>query len=618
MYQLSRSKRDVQNAFFNQKENIINTEPTIPSWIFPFQTPSVAKEPIPEEPIQKQEPIPEEPVVEEPVVEEPIQEETVVEEPVVEEPVVEEPIQEETVVEEPVVEEPVVEEPLVEEPIVEEPVVEEPVVEEPIQEEPIVEEPVVEEPVVEEPVVEEPVVEEPIQEEPVVEEPVVEEEPIVEEPVGEEPVGEEPVGEEPVVEDLHTTDHATTYNYKGETYFVDNLSVLQRHYNFPPGNYKSHLCIYKCIRQGVLPYLLYLTVYDKSSKTLVFPSIDETFEITEENDPEEYVQTAIKEKLFDIFPPAILPTQQQQQENEGDQDIFDEQLINGFFLTEENIWITYDATRVAVPTSTDREYFWVSPFEILLLYKYRNIVIDPILTSFFKTVKESSNDVSFYTLKHISDTGTPEFVPTPYILFPCSPAPAGFFGLSTTLFQNIIQEEGDKINLLIPSVSHPQFGNFPLFSSKPIDPYVPKIKRYAVFVDADGEKPTFFFSEDENTKKSFDQLYAEDQTHKYTSISFLYEKTQYWCVKSPLCFTEIYDDTTFLPSPNEEDVPIKTLAEIMPYKPPAEPVTPALIVPPSNADGESNEDEPINEDISVDTDGESNEEEQGNDADSNE
>jgi hypothetical protein len=580
MYQLSRSKRDVQNAFLNQKENIINTESNIPSWVFPFQTPSVAKQPIPEEPIPE-EPIPEEPIPEEPIPEEPIPEETIPEEPIPEETIPEETIPEETIPEEPIPEETIPEETIPEETIPEETIPEETIPEETIPEDPVIEDPVVEDPVIEDPVIEDPVV------------------------------------EDPVIEDLHTTDHATIYNYKGETYFVDNLSVLQRHYNFPPGNYKSHLCIYKCIRQGLLPYLLYLTVYDKSTKTLVFPSIDETFEITEENDPEEYVQTAIKEKLFDIFPPAILPTQQQQ-DNEGDQDIFDQQLINGFFLTEENLWITYDATRVAVPTSTDREYFWVSPFEILLLYKYRNIVIDPILTSFFKTVKEASNDVSFYTLKRVSDTGTPEFVPTPYILFPCSPAPAGFFGLSPAHFQNIIQEEGDKINLLIPSVSHPQFGNFPLFSSKPIDPYVPKIKRYAVFVDAYGEKPTFFFSEDENTTKSLDHLYTEDQPHKYASVSFLYEKIQYWSVKSPLCFTEIYDDTTFLPSPTEEEAPIKTLEEIMPYKPPVESVKPALIVPPSNADGESNEDEPINEDISVDSDGESNEEEQGNDADSNE
>jgi hypothetical protein len=56
-------------------------------------------------------------------------------------------------------------------------------------------------------------------------------------------------------------------------------------------------------------------------------------------------------------------------------------------------------------------------------------------------------DVSFYTLKRASDGA---FVPTPYIMFPCDIASAGFFGIGSTDFENIVQEENsDIVNLLI-------------------------------------------------------------------------------------------------------------------------------------------------------------------------
>ena len=429
--------------------------------------------------------------------------------------------------------------------------------------------------------------------------PIEEDEPYIEE---EEPYIEEDEPyideDEPYIEE-NITDHALTYDYRGETYFVDNLHFLQRHYNFPEGEYMTNLCIYKCIRQGEVPYLLYLTVYDKSSKTLVFPTMEDLIKIGEE-DPEEQITEAIKTTLFDIFPPAIQTELDIPEETPAD--IFDNKNINGFFLTEENIWLVYDATRVAVPTSTDREYFWISPFEALILYKFRSVEIDTTITSFFKTVanchKEKMNDVSFYTLKRASDG---EFVPAPYIMYPCSPASTGFFGLSSVDFENIVQEKDDTtINLLIPYVQHPQIGNFPMFSAKPIDPYVPKIKRYAVFVDYEVE-PTFMTSEE--TKGELDHLYDVNQTQKFSSISFLLNGRQYWSIKSPLYMTEIYDDTTFLPSFDNTAV-MENL--IKPFK-----QTALVDVPPSNADDESNEDIEINEDISVESDTESNDESEG-------
>jgi hypothetical protein len=382
------------------------------------------------------------------------------------------------------------------------------------------------------------------------------------------------------------------YEYLGESYYLDNLKFLQRSYDIPTGNYTENLCIYKCIRQGKYPFLLYLTVYDKSKKSLVFPSSSELITIEETSSDEEIenlVSESFKSTLFDIFPPSeIKPLDI---ESEKVVDVYSPELFKGFFLTEENIWLTYDATRIGVEPATDKEYFWVTPFEVLILYQLRNMNIDDSVISFFKTVATSlsdSIDKSFYQLKRVSDNS---FLPAPYVLFLCSPSSSGFFGLSEN-FENVEQTEDDTINLLVPSIKHDKIGNFPLFSSLPLDKFVPKIKRFACFVDVD-ESPTFLFDNPEE----LDHLYDLEQPKKFSFISFIFNGKQYWSIKSPLHFTEIYDDLSrMIPYDGAiNDLSVEEKENIDREG--------------SNLDEVSNEETEMNEDVSLnDSDEESNDE----------
>ena len=374
---------------------------------------------------------------------------------------------------------------------------------------------------------------------------------------------------------------------------MDNLKFLQKSYDIPPGNYSENLCIYKCIRQGQYPFLLYLTVYDKSKKSLVFPSAPDLIKIeeaTSDDEIENLVVDSFKSTLFDIFPPSA--TNSLDIETEPVVDVYSPELFNGFFLTEENLWLTYDATRIGVEPSEDKEYFWVTPYEVLVLYQLRNINIDDSVISFFKTVATSHStgiDQSFYQLKKTSDKS---FLPAPYVLFLCSPSSSGFFGLSKD-FENVEQTAGDTIDLLVPSVKHDKIGNFPLFSSLPIDAVVPKIKRFACFVDVD-EEPTLLF----DNPGELDHLYDIIETRKFSSISFMFNGKQYWSIKSLLNFTEIYDDLDrMIPYDSPLDSSFSNENNIQREG--------------SNPDGFSNEEDEINEDISVyDSDEGSNDEEE--------
>jgi len=384
-----------------------------------------------------------------------------------------------------------------------------------------------------------------------------------------------------------------TYEYLGESYYVDNLKFLQKSYDIPPGEYSENLCIYKCVRQGQYPFLLYLTVYDKSKKSLVFPSAPDLIKIEEAtsvDDIENLVVDSFKSTLFDIFPPS--PVGPLDIETESVADVYSPELFNGFFTTEENLWLTYDATRIGVKPGEDKEYFWVSPYEVLVLYQLRNINIDDSIISFFKTVATSQStgiDQSFYQLKKTSDNS---ILPSPYVLFLCSPSSSGFFGLSVD-FDNVEQTADETVDLLVPSIKHDKIGNFPLFSSLPIDPIIPKIKRFACFVDIE-ENPTLLF----DNPGEIDHLYDIVETRKFSSISFMFNGKQYWSIKSPLNFTEIYDD----------------LDRMIPYEGPTDSFLQNennIQREGSNLDGFSNEEDEINEDISLyDSDEGSNDEEE--------
>jgi hypothetical protein len=517
MYRLNLSKKDVEKffsePFHSSHKGLIEPEKIKPEF----------------------EETPEPPLAEEPVT-------TVAEEPVT--TVVEEPVT--TVAEEPVVEQPVEEQPVVEQPVVEQPVVEEPVVEEPIVEEPVTT--VAEEPIVEEPVVEEPVTtvaEEPVVEEPVMEEPVVEEEEEVHEEIA------TPIDE---IDEVVTT----LYDYDGESYYLDNAQFLQRTFDLPDGQYPVQLCISTCVRNGCMPYLLYLTVYNKNTGTLGFPSTANVLEITEtdtDSDVQEKLMTEFKESLFDIYPPN--ESRPLSMEDETPTDVYNPNLFKGFFWNKEDnrLLMVYDATRVNIPLNDDKEYFWVTPYEILILNQMRNLKIDTTVTTLFKTIAISSGyiDTSFYQLKRESDKTV---VPSPYVLFICSHnsgTSGGLFNLfsTRTTFENILQEDADHVSLLCPTVNDSRLGDFPIFSSLPLDPNSPPIKRYAAFVDIDDLQPFFI---DESNKDELEHLYYMKNENQYSSICFFKESVQLWCIKSPLYFTEIYDDL-------RKNIPISSFRE---------------------------------------------------------
>jgi hypothetical protein len=212
------------------------------------------------------------------------------------------------------------------------------------------------------------------------------------------------------------------YDYNNESYYLDNAHFLERKFDdLPDGSHTVNLCIYTCVRNGCMPYLLYLTVYDKLTGTLVFPSTAEVVEIVEsdtDTDVQNKIMETFKDALFDIYPPN--EAKPMDMENEEPTDLYNPHLFRGFFRHKENntILMVYDATRINIPVSEDKEYFWASPYEILILNQLRNLKIDPTITNMFKTIAVSGGfiDHSFYRLRKESDKS---LVSSPYILFPC-------------------------------------------------------------------------------------------------------------------------------------------------------------------------------------------------------
>ena len=393
-----------------------------------------------------------------------------------------------------------------------------------------------------------------------------EEEPEEEEPETKEPdeftenPEEKEEEEEPPVEAMEENP-ITTYDYDGESYFIDNDHFLEKTFSLDDGKYSIQLCIYNCVRSGCMPYLQYLTVYDSSRDTAVFPSA-ESIEIVSE-DSEEDIQKKVMESfqtaLFHIFPPND-PKEETDTESES-ADIYNPHLYKGFYLDKDEngintLVMVYDATRIQMPLATDKEYFWITPYEALVLFQYRNVLIDTSVTLLFQTIATSSEfiDQSFYRLKRVSDGS---LVPSPYILFPVSsPRPTlfSFSFFSTNAYENIVQEKEEEINLLIPTMDHPKIGNTQLFSSTPLNSNVPQIKRYAVFVDIDGMEPTFVREED---KEFLPNLYDLTQNKQFSAISFLENGKHFWAIKSPLYFSEIYDR-------RQQFIPITSFQEVDP------------------------------------------------------
>ena len=354
----------------------------------------------------------------------------------------------------------------------------------------------------------------------------------------------------------------TIYEYDGKKYTIDNEKFLQKRFDDiePDTTYKMNMCIYKCVRDGYSPYLLYLMKYDEVTKSYILPNESEIQLGSIQDDDsvdkvEEKIMNIFKETLFNIYPPNELKS------SEESTDLYDEELFKGFFLHNKTNEITmvYDATRVNVPLESSI-YCWVSPYEIFVSKKMKSISISETVETLFDEIAEaSSNRHDFYHLKQLPEN---TIVKTPYILFMCkqneSSSGSGFLlvDLFNTKKTSYISVEAsiDEIELetiVYPNVQHPFIGNYTLFSSFPFTSSN-LVKRFVVFVDTDDLHPLYV----EPTENTLTTLYDVNK-EQYTSITFIENETQIWCIKSCEFFTELPENGNYLLE-NENIAPIIT------------------------------------------------------------
>ena len=334
----------------------------------------------------------------------------------------------------------------------------------------------------------------------------------------------------------------TVYEYNGKKYIVDNEKFLQRTFDTlePAEKYTINMCIYKCVRNGYCPYLMYLVSYDSVLNEYLLPS--STITISKEEEQEQQIEEHFKESLFNIFPPnkpVVSGTEAA--------DIYNESYYKGFFAHKNKIELTmvYDATEINIPLGS-KKYCWVTTYEIFSLQQLKSTPISKKIESIFDEITDQQKQVhngkgrwDFYHLKENN-----AYVRTPYVLFMCAfkkPEGSGFllfdmFSSNAESYQTIEQTLPDSVSIVYPRVSHPKIGNYTFFTTYPLKK-TGLVKRFAVFVDSAELNPLYLIPS-ENTK--LDDLYQENRD-TYTAITFKENGTQFWCVKSPEYFSEIDD-----------------------------------------------------------------------------
>jgi len=343
----------------------------------------------------------------------------------------------------------------------------------------------------------------------------------------------------------------TIYEYDGKKYTIDNEKFLQKRFDDikPETTYKMNMCIYKCIRTGITPYLSYLLKYDDQTKTYILPNYAEIQPASDSASQEESVEdveerymNVFKETLFEIYPPSeTLPS-------EESTDLYDEDLFKGFFLNDNEITMVYDATRVNSQLDSNM-YCWVSPYEIFVSQKMKSIPISKTVEQTFdKIANDSSNRFDFYHLKQLPEN---TIVKTPYILFMCKGDSSYGFSILDIFNSNKItystvetsdsDSETETETIIYPTIQHPSVGNYTLFSFSPFSTSN-LVKRFAVFIDTDDLHP-LYIQPNENDKLL--TLYDID-AEQYTSITFIENGSQMCCVKSPMYFSEMQDNGNYL------------------------------------------------------------------------
>ena len=342
------------------------------------------------------------------------------------------------------------------------------------------------------------------------------------------------------------------YDYDGKTYTVDNSNFLQRNFTNvePDMNYKMNLCIYKCVLKGCMPYLLYLMIYDENTDTLIFPYYTIRQGSSEEavEDTEIRILNELKESLFDIYPPGIIINNQDSSGTSGTSetsetyDIYTEEFFRGFFVHDEKdpsmpengmITMVYDATRVNVPLFGDKQYYWVTPYEMFALKQMNQMKVNADIIRTISTSYSGSLDKSFY---HLKDVRTNELIKDPYVLFLSTSSGdsiANSLGFST--FENVVFNEPSEntVQIIYPRTNHPTLGNYTFFSSQTT---IKDGKRFAVFVDIDDLQPLYVEPEEADI---LNHLYDVDRELSYSAITYMNGSQQLWCIKSPLYFSEI-------------------------------------------------------------------------------
>ena len=325
------------------------------------------------------------------------------------------------------------------------------------------------------------------------------------------------------------------YKYNETTYTVDNANFLQRNFDTIETVSMMNICIYKCIRSGCTPYLLYLMVYDNKTNTLIFPkyTISSVSEGSEE-ELESGVLDEFKRILFDIYPPSDTNSLNP----EESVDIYTEEFFRGFFENKnKDITMVYDATRITVPLADDKEYYWVTPYEMFASKSVHGITVDPKVLVEIASA-DGSLKKEFY---HLKDVKANTLVKDPYILFLCKPDTSSgilstigsTFGFSPE-YENIESVDSEEqVRILYPRIKHDKIGTYTFFSSSS---NAKNAERFVVFVDIDGLSPLYLEPGDID---KLNHLYDPGNMELSTAITFMNGSQQIWCIKSPFYFSEI-------------------------------------------------------------------------------
>lgn len=352
-----------------------------------------------------------------------------------------------------------------------------------------------------------------------------------------ESLSDESLSDESEYEEIHTN---TIYDYDGEKFIIDNEKFLQKRFDDiePNKEYNMNMCIYKCVRTGCSPYLLYLMIYDESTKTYILPKYSNILEGSQKDNTDEVEESIInkfKESLFEIYPPS------KYESLEETTDLYDEELYKGFFLHENELTMVHDATRINVPLASNK-YHWTSPYEIFVSKKIKSIPISTTVEKIFNEITtSSSNPFDFYHLKRSSNNS---LVKTPYVLFMCKKSEStgsGFllfdaFNTKKTTYETVEYSENETI--IFPTIQNENLGNYTFFSSFPFS-QSNLVKRFAVFVDTDELTPLYVEPNDDDKLLHLYDVDAE----QYSSVTFIENDVQLWCIKSPLYFSEIIDNS---------------------------------------------------------------------------